>query len=293
MSRPLIDALNKLIVANSMLPSSQFSPKQQQALNSFSQQTNAISQRPQGRGTVYQVINLPRVELELKTLQPINAENLANDLPQRSINIGLYRNSKAKQHNHDVSYILMKAISPSVIWQKENGHYLDVSENTRLSGVASLMITASDNWCSQQPLRLVENQALFDNLSWLPDDATGTIVYYAGQLHGVLLNWLAQKPRCREVILFPDYDGVGLSNYVRLYEKLDQKVKLWLMPNWQNKLRQMGSRELWIKNRSLFDASLSKMKAFDVDDELWLLNEKMRQYGLVLEQETIFMNIED
>lgn len=289
MSRVLTDALTKLVTANGKLASTQLTPAQREALASLARLTGCVSQSPQGRGSVYQVMDWPRVELELKALRPINTENLTNNLPKRSANLALYRDSKSQAHGHDVYYMLMKAIGSTVPWQHEDGRCLDVTEMTWMAGVSSLMIAASDGWSSQQPLWLVENQALFDNLSWLPTEATGTVVYYAGNIHGVLLDWLAHKPRCSELILFADYDGVGLSNYLRLYERVRQRVQFWLMPNWQQKLQQMGNRELWIKNRPLFDSSLEKLNLLGITSEIQQLADGMRQLGLALEQEVVFL----
>ena len=130
---------------------------------------------------------------------------------------------------------------------------------------------------------------MFDDLSWLPAEATGTVLYYAGHIHGVLLDWLAHQPRCSELILFADYDGVGLSNYVRLCERLEQKVQFWLMPHWQQKLQHMGNRELWLKNRPLFDSSVEKLNHLEAVKAVTPLIEAMRHSALALEQEAVFL----
>ena len=52
-----------------------------------------------------------------------------------------------------------------------------------------------DDWHTAAPLWLIENQALFDDTSWLPAGAGGTLCYYSGQLSGLLLNWLAERPQ--------------------------------------------------------------------------------------------------
>ena len=90
--------------------------------------------------------------------------------------------------------------------------------------------------------------------------------------------------------MFPDYDGVGLANYVRLYERVGQRVQFWLMPNWQLKLQQIGSREIWIKNRPLFDSSLEKLRCLGVDGDIWQLVDCMRSAAMALEQETVFFD---
>lgn len=288
MSRALIDALNKLVAAQGSLASSQLSTAQRLALNEFAQQTGFVAQRPQGRGSLYVVINQVQLVQYLHVLQPIQSEQ-AHTLPKRTANLALYRNSKSQAHQHDWHYVLIKAMTgQEVVWQHQQ-KTLALTQLTQLAGCASLMIHTDDQWHSSQPLWLVENQALFDDLSWLPAEATGTVLYYAGHIHGVLLDWLAKKPRCSELILFADYDGVGLSNYVRLCERLEQQVQFWLMPNWPQKLLQMGNRELWLKNRPLFDTSVAKLNSLEAAKAVMPLIEAMRYSALALEQEAVFL----
>ncbi|MCB1657014.1 MAG: hypothetical protein KDI39_02185 [Pseudomonadales bacterium] len=288
MSRALIDALNKLVAAQGSLASSQLSVAQRLALNEFAQQTGIVAQRPQGRGSLYVLINQVQLAQYLSILQPIQPEQI-HTLPQRTANLALYRNSKSQAHQHDWHYVLIKAMTgQEVIWQHQQ-KTLPLTQLTHLAGCASLMIHSQDDWHSKQPLWLVENQALFDDLSWLPAEATGTVLYYAGHIHGVLLDWLAKQPRCSELILFADYDGVGLSNYVRLCERLQQQVQFWLMPNWQQKLQYMGNRELWLNNRPLFDSSVAKLNHLEAAKAVMPLIEAMRYSALALEQEAVFL----
>ena len=62
------------------------------------------------------------------------------------------------------------------------------------------------------------------------------------------------------------------------------------MSNWQQKLQQMGNRELWIKNRPLFDSSLEKLRCLGVDGDIWQLVDCMRSAAMALEQETVFFD---
>ncbi|MCP5175908.1 MAG: hypothetical protein H6996_12515 [Moraxellaceae bacterium] len=288
MSRALIDALNKLVAAQGSLASSQLSTAQRLALNEFAQQTGIVAQRPQGRGSLYMVVNQVQLAQYLSILQPIEPEQ-THTLPKRTANLALYRNSKSQAHQHHYYYALIKAMTgQEVIWQHQQ-KTLPLTQLTHLAGCASLMIHSQDDWHSTQPLWLVENQALFDDLSWLPAEATGTVLYYAGHIHGVLLDWLAKQPRCSELILFADYDGVGLSNYVRLCERLQQQVQFWLMPNWQQKLQYMGNRELWLNNRPLFDSSVAKLNHLEAAKAVMPLIEAMRYSALALEQEAVFL----
>lgn len=288
MSKALIDALNKLLAAQGSLASGQFGKAQRLALNEFAQQTGIVAQRPQGRGSLYVIINQAQLVQYLQLLQPINLEQ-QHTLPIRTTNLALYRNTKSRAHQHDWHYVLIKAINGQEVTWHHQQKILSLTQLTQLAGCGSLMICKDDEWYSTQPLWLVENQALFDDLSWLPAHATGTVLYYAGHLHGVLLAWLAHQKRCSELILFADYDGVGLSNYLRLCEQLEQQVQFWLMPNWQQKLQQMGNRELWLKNRPLFDSSVAKLNNIMAVKPIAPLIEAMRQTALALEQEAVFV----
>lgn len=62
---------------------------------------------------------------------------------------------------------------------------------------------------------------------------SATIAYYGGQLNGNLLNWLAKQSRAAKVVHFPDYDGVGLANFARLYAILGDNGYS-MAPDWPN-----------------------------------------------------------
>ena len=124
MSRALIDGLNKLLAAQGSLASSQLSTAQRLALNEFAQQTGIVAQRPQGRGSLYVVINQAQLVQYLRVLQPIQSEQI-HTLPQRAANLALYRNSKSQAHQHDWYYVLIKAITgQDVVWQHQQKTYV-------------------------------------------------------------------------------------------------------------------------------------------------------------------------
>jgi hypothetical protein len=51
----------------------------------------------------------------------------------------------------------------------------------------------------------------------------------------------------------------------------------------------MGNRELWLKNRSLFDASVAKLTNLKAIKPIASLIEAMRHSALALEQEAVFL----
>ena len=286
MDRTLRAALLKLHGQPS-LPASQFTAAQRSALDRFARQTGAITCQRQGRGDIYRISDPRLFDTHLSALSPQVGMLATGDLPLRAQHIAHARDSKARHHQHEYYYPLLKAVGEKVLWrQGEHGSELPLSQLTHHFGAASLCIEAGDTWQSGQPLWLVENQALFDRTDWLPVGTQATLLYYGGQLDGRLLAWLGQRPRASRVVLFPDYDGVGLSNFARLFAQLGDTCECWLMPDWQSKLARYGSQRLWQDTLREFTSAVLQLP-----DYLGPLTEQMRQFGLALEQEAVWLSV--
>ena len=295
----LTEALKRLLTCDQPLNSSAFTPSQRAQLEQFARETRQIEISKQGRSTQYRVINRQSVINYLRQLHPLDEDSLPADLPARSRNIGMDRNSKTGQSGHDCCYLLMKAWNSEVVWQNDNDA-MHLSELTDRFGVAAMQISASHSlrlrsgsaWQCNRPLLLVENQALFDRCDWLPGDFNGCLAYYAGQLSDVLLQWLSAEKRTDDVILFPDYDGIGLSNYVRLADVLHPSSTLhfyWL-PDWESKLPKFGNTEIWLKTRVQFENAFEKLNAINaMNDDLIKLGHLSQRHGKALEQESIWL----
>lgn len=286
MDRTLRAALLKLH-GQQALPASYFTAAQRSALDRFARQTGAVTCQRQGRGDVYRVSDPRLFDIHLSALSPQVGMLTTDDLPLRAQHIAHARDSKARNHQHECYYPLLKAVGDNVRWWLgEQGRELPLSQLTQHFGAASLRIEAGDTWQSGQPLWLVENQALFDRTDWLPVGTQATLLYYGGQLDGRLLAWLGQCPRASRVVLFPDYDGVGLANFARLYAQLGDVCECWLMPDWQSKLARYGSQRLWQDTFREFTSAVPQLP-----DYLGPLTEQMRQSGLALEQEAVWLSV--
>lgn len=286
MDRPLHAALLKLHGQQS-LPASQFTAAQRSALDRFARQTGAVSCQRQGRGEVYRICDRQRFELHLSALSPQVEMQATDDLPLRAQHIAHARDSKARNHQHECYYPLLKAVGDNVRWrQDQHQSELPLSQLTRDFGAASLCLESGDTWQSGQALWLVENQALFDHTDWLPTGTQASLLYYGGQLDGRLLAWLSRRPRASCIVLFPDYDGVGLSNFARLYAQLGEACECWLMPDWQSKLARYGSQRLWQDTFREFTSAVAQLP-----DYLGPLTEQMRQSGQALEQEAVWLPV--
>lgn len=286
MDRTLRAALLKLH-GQQTLPASQFTAAQRSALDRFARQTGSVICQRQGSGHVYRVSDPRLFDLHLNALSPQAGMLTTEDLPLRAQHIAHARDSKSRNHQHECYYPLLKAVGEKVLWrQGEHGSELPLSQLTYAFGAASLRVETGDTWQSGQPLWLVENQALFDRTDWLPAGTQATLLYYGGQLDGRLLAWLGQRPRASRIVLFPDYDGVGLSNFARLFSQLGDTCECWLMPDWQNKLAHYGSQRLWQDTLREFTRAVLQLP-----DYLGSLTEQMRQSGLALEQEAVWLSV--
>lgn len=289
MSRSLADALEKLLVAGGRLAASQLTAAQRGALEEFARRTLAVRLAVSGRGSLYQIAALEQVQAHLAQLRPGHTENTASMIPQRALNMSRNRDSKSGSAQHSVQYLLLKAVSGGQYWRDGKGELLDVSQLTKTCGAAALAVKSGDDWHTASPLWLIENQALFDDISWLPVDASGTLCYYSGQLSSLMLNWLVERPRASQVILFPDYDGIGLQNFARLYELLGDTCKFWLMPGWQERLRLYGNQRIWQDNLANYQDAVTRLRALGIPSEVTELCSALQSTGLGLEQESVFL----
>jgi len=293
MNRPLQAALSKLRNnKNGCLTGSSLTQSQRRALEDFGRQTGAVNWMPKGRGIMYQSQQPEVIEQHWQQLTPYDKAAADKNLPARATNIAKTRNSKSGQHQHEYYYLPLKA-KGSVSWHNDNGYLLDLQEATKQMGAATLKISAKEDigWQSKSPLWLIENQALFDHLDWLPEQQACSVLYYSGHLQNLLINWLARHRRANKIYFFPDYDGVGLKNYARLKHKLNMPVEFWLIPNWKNLLLKTGSNELWKNTNREFKSALPDIKSLCSDEpELIELLETMQINGLALEQEAVWLN---
>jgi hypothetical protein len=299
----LTDALKRLLASDQPLTASAFTLNQRTHLEQFAHETRLIELNKQGRSTVYRVINRQSVINYLRQLHPLDDVSLPADIPSRSRNIGTDRNSKIGQTGHDCWYLLMKAWDSEVVWQNDNDA-MHPTELTGRFGVAALKISAGlssghacpelsrRGWQCNRALLFVENQALFNQCDWLPQDFKGCLAYYAGQLSEVLLQWLSEQKRTNEVILFPDYDGIGLTNYARLAYSLhpDSILHFYWLPDWENKLAKFGNAEIWLKTRVQFENAFKKLSAINaLNADLIKLGHLSQYHGKALEQESIWL----
>ena len=290
-TRALADALQKLLVAaGGELPAGRLSQGQGKALAGFSIRTGAVQRVRKGAGHAFIILNRTVVEVTCRGMRPTEAEDVDQTMPLRAQNIASHRSSKARRHGHEVYHLLIKPIGGSPMWRDGNGAVLDLTTAARLTGVTALSLVPTDTWETDAPLWLVENSALFSDTSWVPPGAKGTLALYNGILDGRLLRWLGARRRHAGIVMFADYDGVGLQQYARLVHTAgNQDAEFWLFPEWSHLLRNYGSAKVWRDTYKQFVTASEKLKQSRSAGTLGALMEEMSCRGLALEQEAIWL----
>ncbi|MBR6124316.1 hypothetical protein IKQ19_12095 [Candidatus Saccharibacteria bacterium] len=255
-------------------------------LQQWGESSGAVSlQRSQaGAGRVFKVVNLRIVEKEIISLDPNIGVNAISS--SRLRNLAINKDTKAGLTTLEYSYYLCKAIGDNVFVNEVN-----VSDVSKSIGCFALPVrNDSEGIICRGSLLLVENQQLLDDLRWVPSDFNGIILYYAGNLSARLRMWLT-KSSFVSVILFPDYDAVGINNYANLVETLPDTQWFW-MHDWKMKLEKYGCKELRRKGNqeSMFDTLWSNFKEYGFPDaELESLMTEIRKQGKMLEQEAVLI----
>jgi len=272
---------------------STLTPSQKKQLVEFSRKTQSVQVTPKGRGVVYRILDMDVVKVTLGQLVP--NQELPSSVPQRAVNIASTRSSKKGRAGHDVTYVLAKTVA-SPLWKVSGVLTEHLNAATEEFGVFSLEVGGerNKNLHSHHSIWLVENQALFDRLDWLPNNEPTTVIWYRGQLHNKLIDWLSVHERSPIVYFFADYDGVGLNNFRRLKEKLEARTEFWVMPNWKELLNRYGQNQLWVDTAREFDSfERNSQTLLEESTKVRELVTEMKKHGLALEQESVWLRNDD
>ncbi|EGR0541919.1 hypothetical protein E8A66_10630 [Vibrio cholerae] len=291
MNQPLIAALKRLMNAHpNAIAASTMTTEQKRQLDEFCRKTHSVRMTPSGRGVAYRIEDLAVVTVTLQQLSP--HQDLPLSIPARAANIASTRSSKQGRITHDVTHVFIKTRGQPN-WSDGDRVTEQLQRASEEFGVAALEIGGDKNHSlfSKHPIWLVENQELFDRLNWLPTSEPTSVIWYRGQLHNKLIDWLAAPQRSPFIYLFADYDGVGLNNYRRLKERLGERAIFWLMPNWRTLLTRYGQNKLWIDTAREFESfERNAGQWLEQENELKALVQAMKRQGLALEQEVVWLN---
>lgn len=241
----------------------------------------------QGRGSIYRVIQPAILESEIQKIRPLNAPDT---LHGRASNLARFRDTKTGESRLDYTYLIAKVIGNDITAQIAEKPVSISAHSLALGCMAIPLQNQTQPWHCEAPLLLVENQALLDHTHWLPENWCGILLYYQGQLSERLLTWLSAS-RFGSMTLFPDYDGIGLGNFVRLRQVVSSAQWYW-GKDWENALTQFGNPSLWQKDeqRKQMETVFTQWENTGYPDpQFQPLLQRMRQEGKMLEQEWVLI----
>lgn len=286
MNKVWVNTLKKLLDQRE-ISSSSIPKTVREKLELWGIQTGAIRVIRKGRGSVYKVENSTVIENNIGT----DSENKLEPKSLRADNLSKYRDTKTGESRHHTTYYLAKAIGSSVTWKSIEGT-VNLTEITKQLGCFSIPVGENEKAGikSDYPLLLVENQALFDYVSWIDPNWRGILLYYAGNISDRLLSWLVNT-KFSKITIFPDYDGIGLNNYSRLKDEIPTSNWYWV-EGWNTALTRYGSDLLWQKEeqRKQVDTLSKRWNSESYPDiQLKELINQMRIEGKMLEQEWVLI----
>ncbi len=242
-------------------------------------ETGALAQERVGGGCRVVVCDPQAVEGQLRAARP--EWEGKNDVPPRAEAIRRLRNAK-KATSDTPEFLLLRSCQPSCVWRNGNTE-IDVAKLTRKTGIACLAVEPGDQWSTDAPLGMLENKEVFWHCDKLyRNTECGSFLYYSGNVPKRVLTWFADRPRTPHVFFYPDYDPVGLRNYLAMKAHCREPVEMILPPDFEELLKTCGKKELLTKNIGCLKSVLEQG-----DKMACQIVELMQKYGCGLEQEVL------
>ncbi len=241
--------------------------------------SGTIRQEHLGGGSRYYVVDRQAVAGVLEASRP--AWEAPQGTPPRATAVRHRRDAKRGEPDTPTA-VLLRSCRDSNLWS-DGQNSLDVAALTRTAGVAAFAITPGDKWYSHDTLGMVENKEVFFNCHKLyRSTECGAFLYYGGNVATRLAEWLASRRRAQRILFYPDYDPVGLSNFVTLKQTVGSSVQLVVPEELEELLRRWGKQSL-LSNNVAYLRNLTRCD----DKTVQQVVDAMQRQGCGLEQEIL------
>lgn len=211
----------------------------------------------------------------------------------RAQSVARRRSSKAGGSGVGAGVLHLRANADRCGTATVNGINFPVRDLTAQHGVAACLVGADTQFEFTGQTVLVENLECFLNAERILPEAS-IFLNGAGRLADQLIACLARSTFSpAPVVHFPDYDPVGLSDYLRLRAMLGPRVRLFMPPDIERRFTALADRRLISdkpRNRVLLEKLLPTT---------WPCPESQRVFGLIkesgagLEQESLLLSSHD
>jgi hypothetical protein len=206
-------------------------------------------------------------------------------LTTRANSIMLNKDSKAGKAL-DYLFLQIRSVDPDA-HMYVNDERVNIGAATGICGCASLFSEGGKHphLDFRSPVYLIENIECWANAEkYLPRE--GIFIFYQGWISNKLL---AQIKNWKTVGLHisPDYDLVGLHNWVRLNKEIPG-AKLFFPPEFERLIAAYASDRLWLKQANYLPVAADLCSQVN-DPTLTLWLTQMRERGACLEQEALLI----
>lgn len=278
-----LDSLAKhlaILSDSSSVPASKISNTDRQRLQSLFD-AGVVEEVKAGAGRRLIVTNKTALQAFVLSLYPSGLKGFQGDLPSRSKAVAEHRDSK-KARGKRATVILVRGFN-GCVFQKD-GSLLPVAEWTKSAGVASLCLDSIVGWQYRGALGLVENLETFWHFEKIAPHVD-LVIYNEGRIGANVLHWLGSSGMIGvKIVHFPDYDPVGMDEYLRIKRACPERTELFLPIDLEKLFVRFGKGKLLHDNRVIL-ARLRK----SADREVRYVVELMDRFGSGLEQEALLI----
>jgi len=147
------------------------------------------------------------------------------------------RNTKQARIKEN-TILMMRALRPARC--EVDGSVIDIFALTQSYGVVAVVLDGKGRLQMQGQIALIENLECFLHAERMPLDVDA-VIYTAGRLSGIALDTFASNAMQGCAYLHcPDYDPVGLAEYVRYRKRLGDRIQLYVPENLRALLQTYG-----------------------------------------------------
>jgi hypothetical protein len=205
--------------------------------------------------------------------------------------VALRRDSKAGGAGVDKGVLHFRAVGAGVAKVWLDDHEFPLGQMTVNHGLAACLIGHGTRLNIGGRAALIENLECFLNAEVFLGEAW-VVLNSAGRISDRLIACLRNSSFSAPPLLHaPDYDPVGLSDYLRLRAALGDRVELWVPHDLELRFATFGNRELITgkpRNRSLLEQLSTTRWPCEASSRVFRL---IKETGSGLEQESLLIGL--
>jgi hypothetical protein len=209
----------------------------------------------------------------------------------RAQSLALRRDTKATGLGVSRSVLHLRAWGSAASRVTLDSVELPVVELSAKHGIAACLIDANAQMSFEGPVALMENLECFLRAEDIISSVS-IALNSAGRISDRLIACLARSRFDAPPLLhLPDYDPVGLSDYLRLREALAERVNLFVPSDLEERFTAFGNRKL------IAEKARSRALLEQLEGSVWPCEQSRRVYELIketgsgLEQESLLLKL--